>query len=66
MSTPCSSDVAGHRVRRKEEYVSVTTGGQDDCVCSVRCDLARHQVTHNDSGTTTVNDHCVDEFGAIK
>ena len=57
MGTPRSGDVAAHGVRRQEEDVAVTTGGQDDGVAEPLLDLAGDHVTgHDAAGTTIGND----------
>ena len=66
MGPPDGGDVAGHRVRREEEHVAVATGRQHDGVGGVRRDLPGQQVTHDDAGAVPVDDHDVDELGAVE
>src|SRR5882672_4646500 len=61
---PGRADVAAFGVGRKEKYIAVTTGRQDNGVARVGGNFSRDKVAHNDSFGMAIDDDHIEHLGA--
>src|SRR5438874_1528865 len=64
VSPPSRSDIATLGVSRKKKHVAVPTCGQHDRIAGMRRDIARHQISHDDTFGMLIDYHYVQHFGA--
>ena len=62
--TPCGSDIAAHRVGRKEKDIAVAAGRKDHRVGGMTADFAGLEITHDDAFGMTADEHEIEHLGA--
>src|SRR5690606_15920041 len=65
VSSPSSCNITAHRICRKEENVSVTTGTQQYCMSFMRFDFSGDEVTGNDTTCMAINFYQIEHFMTI-
>ena len=61
--TPCGSDIATHRVGRKEKDIAVAAGRKDHRIGGMTADFAGLEITHNDAFGMTADEHKIEHLG---